>query len=191
MFLVRPLVEGNWSVQASLPLALCNVALVVAAVACWSPRWPLAVELTYFWGMAGTLQAVITPDLTAGFPELEFFQFVVAHIGIVLAALYLVIGLQLTPRTGSVVRVFTITVGYTALVAAFDWMTGSNYMYLAAPPRNATLLSVLGPWPWYLVSAAGVALGLLVVLDAPFHRRRRDAARRTNRRTARGRPASG
>jgi hypothetical integral membrane protein (TIGR02206 family) len=172
VFLVRPLLEGTWSVRTSLPLALCNAALVVAAIACWSPRWPLAVELTYFLGMAGTLQAVITPDLAAGYPELEFFQFVVAHIGIVIAALFLVVGLRLTPRPGSVLRVFTITVAFTALVGVFDWVTGSNYMYLASPPSNATLLSLLGPWPWYLASAAGIALALLVVLDAPFHRSR-------------------
>ena len=46
----------------------------------------VAVELTYFWGLAGTLQAIVTPDLSAGFPQLEFFMFVVGHLGIVIAA---------------------------------------------------------------------------------------------------------
>ena len=67
-FVMVPWVDGRWSVQASLPLALCDVALIVAAIACWWPRWNLVVELTYFWGLAGTLQAVATPDLSAGFP---------------------------------------------------------------------------------------------------------------------------
>jgi hypothetical protein len=47
LFVSVPLAEGRWSVQASLPLALCDVALIVAAIACWWPRWLLAVELTY------------------------------------------------------------------------------------------------------------------------------------------------
>ena len=50
---------------------------------------------------------------------------------------------------------------YTALVGWFDWVTGSNYMFLAAVPRNGALLSVLGPWPWYILSAAGVAIVLV------------------------------
>lgn len=179
VFVVTPMVTGAWSVRTSLPLALCDVALVVAVVACAWPHLALAVELTYFWGLAGTLQAVVTPDLTAGFPQLEFFQFVSAHVGIVIAALYLVVGLRRVPRPGSVGRVYAITVGYTAFVGLFDWLTGANYMFLAAPPVRASLLSLLGPWPWYLLSAAGIAWALLLLLDAPFrHGRARAGARR-------------
>ena len=168
IFVTAPWVEGHWSVQQSLPLALCDVALVIAAIACWSPDLQLAVELTYFWGLAGTLQAVATPDLSVSFPNLEFFEYVVGHVGIVLAAVFLVVGLRRRPRPGAVPRVFAITAGYTLFVGTFDWLTGSDYMFLAALPPRASLLSVLGPWPWYVVSAAGVAIVLLLVLDAPF-----------------------
>ena len=68
-FIAVPLTRGSWSVSTSLPLALCNLALLVAAVACWKPSWHLAAELTYFWGLAGAMQAVVTPDLGAGFPH--------------------------------------------------------------------------------------------------------------------------
>ncbi|HEV7147899.1 MAG TPA: TIGR02206 family membrane protein [Pedococcus sp.] len=170
VFLGTPVVQGGWSMRTSLPLALCDVALLVAAVVCWWPGWLLGVELTYFWGLAGTVQAVITPDLSAGFPQLVFFQFVVGHIGIVVAALYLVVGLQIEPRRGAVYRVFGLTTAYAVVLGLFDWGTGSNYMYLAAPPQRATLLSLLGPWPWYLLSATVVALVLLVLLDLPFRR---------------------
>jgi hypothetical integral membrane protein (TIGR02206 family) len=179
LFVSVPLADGRWSVQGSLPLALCDVALIVAAIACWWPQWSLAVELTYFWGLAGTLQAVATPDLSAGFPRLEFFEFVVGHLGIVIAALFLVVGLRLRPRRRAVVRVFAVTAAYTAFVGWFDWLTGSNYMYLAAVPRHGSLLSVLGPWPWYILSAACVAIVLLLILDAPFHRRELLALDRT------------
>jgi hypothetical integral membrane protein (TIGR02206 family) len=172
IFVMEPMLNHRWSVQTSLPLALCDVALIVAALACWSPGWSLAVELTYFWGLAGTLQAVVTPDLSAGFPQVEFFEFVVGHLGIVVAALFLVVGLRLRPRPGSVPRVFAITAAYTAFVGWFDWLSGSNYMFLAAVPRHGSMLSLLGPWPWYIVSAAGVAFVLLLLLDAPFHGRR-------------------
>jgi len=171
-------VHGTWSPKTSLPLALCDVGVLVAAAACWW-RVPLLVELTYFWGLAGTLQAVATPDLNVGFPHLVFFQYLVGHIGIVVAALFLVAGMGIVPRRWSVLRVFTITLGYTALVGIVDAVTGANYMFLRSPPGEWTLLRVLGPWPWYVLSAAGVALVLLTLLDAPFWARRRTAPETT------------
>jgi hypothetical integral membrane protein (TIGR02206 family) len=60
-----------------------------------------------------------------------------------------------------------------------NWLIGSNYMYLAAPPENPSLLSLLGPWPWYVLSATGVAVVLFALLDWPFRAaRRRDARER-------------
>jgi hypothetical integral membrane protein (TIGR02206 family) len=167
--------QGTWSAKTSLPLALCNVGVLVAAVACWW-RVSLLVELTYFWGLTGTLQAVITPDLNVGFPHLVFFQYLIGHVGIVVAALFLVVGMRIVPRTGSVGRVFAITAGYTSLVGLVDALTGANYMFLRAPPGEWTLLRVLGPWPWYVVSAAGVGLVLIMLLDSPFWPGRRRAS---------------
>jgi hypothetical integral membrane protein (TIGR02206 family) len=143
------------------------MAVLVAAAACWW-RIPVLVELTYFWGLAGTLQGVLTPDLSIGFPHLVFWQYVVGHLAIVLAALFLVVGMQIVPRRHAVPRVFATTLGYTAMVGVVDLVTGANYMFLRAPPGEWTLLRLLGPWPWYLLSATGVALILLILLDLPF-----------------------
>jgi hypothetical integral membrane protein (TIGR02206 family) len=166
-YIVAETVDGTWSFKTSLPLPLCDVGVLVAAVAClWSV--PLLVELTYFWGIAGTLQAVAFPDLSSSFPHLVWFQYTAGHLGIVFAALFLVIGLRLKPRPWAIVRVFAITIAYSAFVGLVDWQTGANYMFLRAPPSEWTLLKVLGPWPWYIFSAAGVAIVLITLLDMPF-----------------------
>jgi hypothetical integral membrane protein (TIGR02206 family) len=160
-------VAGSWSARTSLPLPLCDAAVLVAAAACFW-RVPILVELTYFWGLAGTLQGVLTPDLSVAFPHLVFWQYVVGHLGIVFAAVFLVFGLRLTPRRGSVLRIFAVSVVYSTLVGLVDALTGANYMFLRRPPGEWTLLRILGPWPWYLFSAAGVALILFTLLDMPF-----------------------
>jgi len=171
-YTVALVLQGSWSAKTSLPLALCNAGVVIAAVACWW-RIALLVELTYFWGLAGTLQGLITPDLNVGFPHLVFFEYVAGHMGIVIAALFLVVGMGIVPRPGSILRVFTVTAAYTAVVGLVDALTGSNYMFLRRPPAEWTLLRLLGPWPWYLASAAVVALVLFTLLDAPFWAGRR------------------
>ena len=176
VFAIDPVIRHTWTARASLPLSLCDVALVIAAAACWWPRQPLLIELTWFWGLAGTLQAIATPDLTVGFPHLEFFEYVVGHLGIVIAALYLVVGLGYRPRARAVPRVFAITVLYTGFVGIMDAVLNADYMFLASRPVHWSLLSVLGPWPWYILSAAGLALVLLFALDAPFRAGRRTAS---------------
>jgi hypothetical integral membrane protein (TIGR02206 family) len=148
----------------SLPLQLCDAGIFVAGFALWFRRQWL-VELTYFWGLAGTIQALLTPDLPQPFPTYPYFQYYVAHGGVVAAALLLVFGLGLRPRRSAVARVAAITVGYTAFVGLVNALTGANYMYLRKKPATPTLLDVMGPWPWYIVSAGVVALVLFFALD--------------------------
>ncbi len=110
---------GPWSVRTGLPLYLCDMAVLVAAGACWW-RTPWLVELTYFWGLAGTLEAVATPELPDRFPHLLFIQYTVGHVAVVAAALFLVAGMGLAPRPGAVRRVYALTVVYTVGVGLVD-----------------------------------------------------------------------
>jgi hypothetical integral membrane protein (TIGR02206 family) len=158
----------------SLPLQLCDVATFIAAAALWT-RHQLLAELTYFWGLAGTIQALLTPDLPQHFPNFPYFQYYIAHGGIVAAALILVYGLRLQPRRLAIAWVAGITIGYAALVGLVDALTGADYMYLRSKPPSPTLLDLLGPWPWYIVSATVIAVGLFAILDAPFRIRRGSA----------------
>lgn len=157
---------------SGLPLQLCDFAVFLAAAACW---WqvPLFAEVLWFWALAGTAQAVVTPDLPAGFPNLLFISYMVGHLAVITAAFVLSVGLGLAPRRRAVPRVFAVTVGYALVVGAVDWLAHADYLFLASPPPTVSLLSLLGPWPWYVVSAAGVALVMFVVLDMPFWAMRR------------------
>lgn len=159
----------------SLPLQLCDAAILVAAVALWTRR-QILIEVTYFWGLAGAVQALLTPDLPQHFPSFPYWQYYLAHGGVVVAALFLVAGLGLRPRLFSAVRVAGITVAYAAGVGLVDALTGANYMYLHFKPPSPTLLDAMGPWPWYIGGGAVMAAVLLVALEAPLHIRPRAAA---------------
>jgi hypothetical integral membrane protein (TIGR02206 family) len=170
--------HGAWSATYALPFQLCDLAAFVSAGALWFRR-PLLVELTYFWGLAGTANGLITPDVSDHFPSFNFVQYFVAHGAIVAAALFLVIGLRIAPRPGAVVRMFGLTCGLLVLDAGINLLTDGNYMYLRHTPGAHSLLDVLGPWPWYIVGAAALALVLFAILDLPFkvgRRRRRQPA---------------
>ena len=161
------LANHSWSAAFSLPVQLCDVGGFVAAAALlW--RAALLVEIAYFWGLGGTLQALLTPDLRDHFPSFPYLQFYATHDLVVLAALFLVIGLGLQPRAGAVRRVFVITLAFAAVVGLIDLVTGGNYLYLRRVPAEGSLLSVMGPWPWYIAVGALLTLIVLAILDAPF-----------------------
>ena len=164
-------VPGAQLAQA-LPLQLCDITTLIAALALWFRR-PLLVELTYFWGLAGSLQGLLTPDLPQHFPSYPYVQYYIAHGGIVAAALLLVVGLRIHPRRFAVVWVGLLALMYTALVGLVDAATGANYMYLVSKPPAPTLLDLIGPWPWYLLGAAALGVLFLAILDAPFYAGRR------------------
>ncbi len=172
LWLESTYVGQPFSAATSLPFALCDLAALVAAAALLT-RQRLLVELTYFWGIAGSLQSLLTPDLHVGWPTLQFVEYVVAHAAIVCSALFLVVGQRLAPRPRAVLRIWLITLAYSGGVGIVDAATGGNYMYLRQVPPEWSLLSVLGPWPWYVLSAAAVALVLFTLLDLPFWRGRR------------------
>jgi hypothetical integral membrane protein (TIGR02206 family) len=166
----QPYVIANhaWSVGASLPIQLCDVGGFVAAAALLG-RQLLLVEVAYFWGLGGTLQALLTPDLgDKHFPSFPYLQFYVTHDLVILAALFLVIGLALYPRPGAVRRIFVLTLAFAVLVGLFDLLTGGNYMYLRQVPASGSLLNLMGPWPWYIAAGAVLTLAVLTILNAPF-----------------------
>jgi hypothetical integral membrane protein (TIGR02206 family) len=161
--------SGSWSAATSLPVQLCDLgAFAAAAALVW--RLPLLVEIAYFWGLGGTVQALATPDLTSQFPSFPYLQFYLTHGLVVLSALFLVVGLRLRPRPGAVRRIFLLTLGFAVIVALIDLVTGGNYMYLRRIPPGGSLLSLMGPWPWYILSGTLLALALLALLAAPFRR---------------------
>lgn len=159
--------QHTWSFSYALPLHLCDVAAFVAAAALWTRR-PMLVELTYFWGLAGTSNSLITPNIADHFPSYLYFQFYIAHAAIVAAALFLVVGLRITPRRGVLTRVIALTLGLAVVDSIVNLLTGGNYMFLRQPPGVHSLLDLMGPWPWYVLGAAGLALVLFAALDLPF-----------------------
>jgi hypothetical integral membrane protein (TIGR02206 family) len=164
---VRQVHDGTWSLHTSLPLALCNFTLLVGAAACW---WltPQLIELTYYWGLAGALQGLATPDLNVPFPHVEFFEYVIGHTGIIVAALFLVLGLRRSPRPGSVLRSSIVTYLYALVVALADISLNANYMFFRHAPKQWTLLRLMGPYPWYLVTGVVIVPLLFTILYSPF-----------------------
>jgi len=158
-------VRGTWTLGFNLPLQLTDAVTLASILALWSPR-PVLVELVYFWALTASLQAVITPDLGQAFPSIFYFTYFTTHAAAVVAACFLVFGRRLFPRPWAVWRVYVLTATFAALAGVGDLLTGGNYMFLREKPERASLLDLMGPRPWYILSTAVLGLGMFLVLEA-------------------------
>jgi len=149
-------------VQSSLPLHLCGIALYMT-IAVLISRRQLIFEMACFWGLVGTTQAILTPTLEIGFPDYWFWQFFICHCGILVGVVFVIGALKMRPRRGSMWRVFAITTVCLLPIAAFDYLTGANYMYLREAPKADSPLVALG-WPWYIgIAYVGMLVGFWIV----------------------------
>ena len=151
-----------------LPMQMCDWGMVVVIVAMWtgSQRW---FEVAYFWGIGGTLQAVLTPNLRFGFPDWRFISFFTAHSGIIVGVVFLMLTRGYRPYPMSIVRVWLWSEFYFVVTFVVDGLTGFNYGFLLHKPEAFSILSFLSDSrPLYLLQMHGVALLFFLVLYVPF-----------------------
>src|SRR5947207_2982652 len=166
VFVARNFGVDHW--YKLLPLQLCDWAMIVIIGALWTGnrRW---LEVAYFWGIGGTLQAIITPNLRFGFPDLRFISFFVAHSGIIIGIVFLMLIYGFRPRAPGVLRTFAWTEIYFVVAFTTDLLTGENYGFLLHKPEAASLLSFLSDSrPLYLLEFHGLAFLFFCALYAPF-----------------------
>lgn len=171
-------ITDNWGLH-SLPFQLCSIMMWLSILLLLTRNHKL-FEVTFFLGIMGAMQALLTPNLDVSYPEFRYFHFFIAHGAIVGASIFLTIVEGYRPRVASVFR----ALGWLHLLAIpaaiTNVLTGSNFMFLARKPSTASMLDLLAPWPWYLLQLELVALilcfsllGIVRVLDRLLLRSRK------------------
>jgi hypothetical integral membrane protein (TIGR02206 family) len=164
--------EGWLTWQIGLPLQLCDLSLILAFVALLTRRLA-AVEPLYFFALAGTLPALLTPELDEGFPAFRFVVYFLPHGLTVLSAILLVFGFRLVPRRGAFLRAFLALNVYALLMGLVNHALGTNFLYLRARPRTFTPFDWLGPWPFYILALEPVFLAVFFLLEVALRPLRR------------------
>lgn len=148
------------------PLELCDASFWLTAAALLTLE-EHTFDLAYYWGIAGSGMAILTPYLRAPLHTLQSVQFFFGHSLLVVGVLYLIWSRQARPRARSWLFAFWALNVYGALVATVDYWAGTNFMYLRQKPASSSLFDVLGPWPWYMLGADLVALVTFRLMQLP------------------------
>jgi len=167
---------GTWNIQKLLPLWVCSVLIWLIPFLLLSKN-RFFYDFYYFMGIIGALQAIATPDIGIyGFPHTRYFQFFIGHGGLLLSVFYMTWVEGFRPTWRSVWRVLigmNIYWGFTAIVNA---LIGSNYLYTGGKLETASILDVLGPYPWYLLTIEVLGWVFIIALYLPYALRDRKNA---------------
>lgn len=177
-FASYPISQAAWEsaggavrLDAVVPLHLCDIAAFLCGFALLTRR-QLLCELSYFWGLAGTLQGLLTPNLPYDFPHPVFLAFFLQHGVIVITALVLPLGLGWRPQSGAVLRAFLWLMLYAAVAMGANYLLGANFGFLSEKPAEASLLDLMPVWPWYIPMLIGLAVVMFWLLALPFRSKR-------------------
>ncbi len=159
--------ENQLSIETAAPMHLCDWAAAAALITLVYPN-QRTYELCYFWALAGTLQALLTPDLSYEFPDPRFLSFFALHGGVVASTLYMTFCLGMRPIPISIPRVLACSTAYFIVAMAVNYVFNSNFGYLKAKPSHPSLLDYMAPWPLYLPQLVVLAVVLCLVFYSPF-----------------------
>jgi hypothetical integral membrane protein (TIGR02206 family) len=158
--LVYWLAPPRYDVAVSLPLQLCDLAAMNAALVYLS-AWRVPRALAYFWGLGLSTQAFVTPTLTEGPDTARYWLFWLVHVAIVGSAVYDVVVRRYRPGRRDFVLATAVSVAWVAGVFGLNLWLGTNYGYVGRPSGEArTFMDVLGPWPWRVLAAGVVGVSL-------------------------------
>ncbi|MXX77541.1 MAG: TIGR02206 family membrane protein [Gemmatimonadales bacterium] len=158
---------GLWTVQNDIPLHLCSAMAWITIYGLWTRR-PGVLRLMYFLGVAGAVQAVLTPEAEFGVMHFTFFETMGSHGAVVIAGVWAVMVEGYRPTARDPWIVFGLLNLYAAVVFPLNRLFGSNYLYLIEKPPGSTLLDFFPGWPWYILLLEPLAIGLFLLLRLPF-----------------------
>ena len=159
---------GKWNIQEHLPLHMCSLFLFINAAMMIS-RNRVLYDLSYCLGIGSGLMAFLTPDPGSyGLWHFVPVQTIFGHGLLISLTIYMTIVEGFRPTWKSIPRAFLF--GLAALLFSYlvNQALGSNYMFTNGKPGSASLLDLLGTYPWYLLSMIGVGLAIMVILVAPW-----------------------
>ncbi|MBE0671242.1 MAG: TIGR02206 family membrane protein [Anaerolineales bacterium] len=160
---------GIWNIQTMLPLHMCSVIIWLSAYMLVTKNYTI-YELTYFLGLGGAMQAVLTPADAAAynFPHFRIMQTFIAHGLLISIAIYMTVVEGFRPTLQSFKRIFIWTNIYMIPIFFLNQAIGSNYLFIAGKPDFPTLLDMLAPWPWYIIELEAIGFAIFFILYLPF-----------------------
>ena len=161
------LMIGSFDPSLDLPFFMCRfMALILPFVFYTRNRFMLGI--LYFWVLAGTINAIITPDLLFNFGHWEYNLYWVYHLMLIVTIIYGVFVYKFEIKWRDYWNAVLGTIVFTVFSMGVNFLLKANYNYLSEKPEVASILDYMGPWPWYIAVVYFLMFLLFLLAFLPY-----------------------
>ncbi len=159
--------HGEFTLQHELPFHLCRLTAIMAPFVFFK-RNRFWLGIFYFWILVGTMNANITPDLKNGWPHYDYIIYFLTHGFLNVLPFYAIFVYGLRINFKDIKQTFWVTNGYLIFTLILNYILDSNYFYTMRKPEVASLLDLMGPWPYYIFAGEVLIMGFFFIFYLPF-----------------------
>lgn len=164
---------GRFELEKDIPFVFCNF------IATFLPLYALTrnkvlFNIIYYLVVVGAIQAIITPSLKFNFPHYESLKFWAVHSGLLIVVFYSIFIFRYRPTLRGLFKTYVYCQIYMLVVILINYLLDWNYLYLKRKPEVATLLDLLGDWPYYVIFMDLLLIPYFLISYVPFHNWNRD-----------------
>ncbi|GAA0181318.1 TIGR02206 family membrane protein [Clostridium sediminicola] len=169
------------SLQEILPLYLCRITIMCTAFTLFTGKNNVRF-VTYFWGMFGSILALIFVDTSGyGFPHIMFISFFVGHGLLAISVFYMIFIREYLPSYDDFKKAKLWTIIYILVACVVNRLVGGNYNYLERNPSVLNMPVEFVNSIFYKLMILGSFLLIQCILYLPVHLiRKREADSENN-----------
>ena len=142
--------SGTWDLQYNLPIQLCGISSLICCILPFIKKKKKLFEFVYYTGIIGGVMAILTPQMNYFDGTIRYYlNFYVSHSLIIALPIFMFLHLDMKLPRLSWFKLWINLNILMAIIMPINFLIGSNYMYVNAPPEVDNPL-VIGDWPYYI-----------------------------------------
>ena len=164
----------SFSILNMLPLHLCHLSSFTIAIFLLTQK-KIFFEIAFFWGISGGLMANTQPDISLGFPDIQFILFFFGHWLMWLGISYSSIIFKMRPNFQSLLKVIPISLVMVVFIYIINLTINffalgnpANYWYLINLPGGTNITNFMPSPPYQIPFYIIIGIGVFFLIYLPF-----------------------
>ena len=152
-----------------IPIHMCNLSTIFIGIFLLTKK-RIFFEVSFFWGIGGGLNALLTPDVPKNFPDPQYVLFFVGHGLLIVAIVFASLGLKNRPTLSSVRNGIYFSLAVLPIIYLVNILIGppANYWYLGVKPVGESLLDFFPDPPFHIPLLIILGIVVFYLIYSPF-----------------------